>query len=1430
MKRFKGTIAIALAVVCLLASTLVPQVNTVKAEDYSAVLTEIYPSDFGIEDGSYSNVNEKFYTYSGDSLLNTVFTMDVKFSGASRQFTYAATGQWAGMLFTVNEDSITLKNNSGSYTVLSKSYTFTSDIAGTKFMNETFRLSISMEACDNDGDGTNNDIKIGIYFNHVLYNNTFIYADDATEEIGKQLRIFPKSGSKLSCYEVSSPKKTNSDNFCSLYPLDFGFSNGTYTGTQADINVGLDGKLFGTEVSFDNSGEYIDYAGIKLESDGFGGITISDSTGNNSFESEKIYTDISDLTPISYTDFSGDISAGVEDVGAYGKYKNGTTLNNTYFSAKFKFYPNGAQPQFLYGGGDSSGWAGIRIKYKHDVITVDNAKNSTVGYKIYPSDVSVGMTTFADGESSGWSRGIDIGISLRYGDYDGDGLNDDVQYGIFIMGKLAQNKYAYVMDYADTEDNTGSKMGIQCRLYCASVKDTDEETEEVTTYKSQIELADPISYPALDTEKFGLEIATRAVDNDTDSAKDDLEAKIYIDNTLFKTVVIDDYADKLSYKLGVNADIINPQRQLSYKNSVTSFTDLGIESGANENTSVSTKLDMETTKLVSGNVVLADGTDALLSLNEQSKLTFSDFGIADDTYTTKTKPSGSIGTTVDAYLFSGRVTIGGKFYYGGTAASKGIEFSLSGVKLIIKDAGGTTLDTITPSSTGGTVTSFKSEFLLGIGANVTDTDADGQRDDVRLGVWFNGVFYKSYNINDAASSLGGYVSAAPSSTASITLQSADMSFEAADILKVFEKVPEKTFDEISLYDVAEKSEFGFDLELKKLSLDDDRLKNDLALVLYIDGKARLSKIYKDFDFENRYLGFECESAELYDRLPEEDLSEKIYNLHQGDYALLGVGNITINRENGHLSGELIDTVGEYTIVRTYLGKEYAEKVQLWKTGYINSDAQVNVLDFIAAKKYMAGEIKSTFTRKGADLDFDGNVTARDIIKVKRILLGIDTVPETNQTDKWSFKEDEMPIVGYFSPKTMYLDAGSQDLTPDLCTDKIYKLISDLGINFMNYTESQYNELAYGLSLENKNCTIKNLELASKYGIGSIVWLAGSQNENTYLDLISRFSHYSAFSGVYIIDEPETPYYYERKEGKVPVDEFTSAENKYKLMASYTNTYGYANLFPYALSMTGKDNSEEGYEVYRQYMREFCERFNPKVLSWDHYVLNNKPYKNYYKMLQIGSEVAKEFGIPFWTFMQAGDTAGRTGSTATTTTTEEMLWNLNTMLAYGAKGIQYYTLMQRYSAAYVDSTDGYDFDASGLIAVNGEKTKYYDQAIAVNNQVKAVDHVLINSDSKAVLAIGETAQTETGLSATSYGCLTGATATAARGAIIGCFDYRGKQAFYVASNSFEENQTVTLSFDTAHSLELIADGLNETRTGDSCTLELEKGKGVLIVVD
>ncbi len=263
-------------------------------------------------------------------------------------------------------------------------------------------------------------------------------------------------------------------------------------------------------------------------------------------------------------------------------------------------------------------------------------------------------------------------------------------------------------------------------------------------------------------------------------------------------------------------------------------------------------------------------------------------------------------------------------------------------------------------------------------------------------------------------------------------------------------------------------------------------------------------------------------------------------------------------------------------------------------------------------------------------------------------------------------------------------------------------------------------------------------------------------------------------------------------------------------------------------------------IYRNYINT-CVAPGMKYLSWDYYTFDGAAKKSeYFEHLSIMRDESATRGIPFWGFVQAGSRWNDAALELPEANTDfpsasEVLWNANTTLAYGAKGIQWFPLIQPFTFAYEDSEDGYDYNRNGLIAANGEKTRWYDYAKAANQQIALVDEYLLYAENLDVLAIGSTAQNETGIKKTTYGdLLTGVTAT--RGALIGVFDYQGKTAFYVVNYDTSESNTgadtITLNFNTnqtweVHSTQLAADV--SATSGTSCALSLNNGGAALVIL-
>ena len=166
------------------------------------------------------------------------------------------------------------------------------------------------------------------------------------------------------------------------------------------------------------------------------------------------------------------------------------------------------------------------------------------------------------------------------------------------------------------------------------------------------------------------------------------------------------------------------------------------------------------------------------------------------------------------------------------------------------------------------------------------------------------------------------------------------------------------------------------------------------------------------------------------------------------------------------------------------------------------------------------------------------------------------------------------------------------------------------------------------------------------------------------------------------------------------------------------------------------------------------------------------------------------------------------------------------------------MVQPYHYTYKNGVIGQDFNRSGIIGANGAKTEFYEQAVTVNQQITAVDEVLMNCVSKDILAIGAKAQSQTEIKKTSYGELIGVTVSQENfmdkyypaGAIIGCFDYHGKTALYVVNNDYENAHDITMQFDGTHELSLISAGMTRQECVSEYTVRLAAGDAVLVVID
>lgn len=551
-----------------------------------------------------------------------------------------------------------------------------------------------------------------------------------------------------------------------------------------------------------------------------------------------------------------------------------------------------------------------------------------------------------------------------------------------------------------------------------------------------------------------------------------------------------------------------------------------------------------------------------------------------------------------------------------------------------------------------------------------------------------------------------------------------------------------------------------------------------------------------------------------------------YDLADGNY-LVVKKDATINGEVVTVGSE-ISTPGEYVLTYPLNGVTIKEKVILYLVGDVNLNGTAGEAADQAALESMLSEgtnVQATSVAQlGADLDNDNLVGNADLELLKSITGGRATLADIKAkyyvpavSYDYLGGDEVMPIVGYYGPfKTS---------NGNFISDEVMELVKDSGVNMVNFTQNYWGSPYTNLNVLNE------IEQYTKHGIGYFTnhynWITDTTIDEQ-IAAMSQYANYGAVIGSHLTDEPKAD----------------TIANWYELSAylnKYTNTNGFINLVP-------EDNPSVS-DSYDTYWSNYVANANPKVLSVDDYPFNDSADEGvtnatgYFKTLATARANAGT-DRPFWYYVQAGgDFAGNwlTTNEALLPTEAETYWNVNTALAFGAKGIEWFPLLQptAYATATDDSTN---YDKNGLIGANADsdvenaKTDYYDTAVIANKQIAAVDAVLMKASSKGVIATGGYAASQTNglvgmIDASATTKLESVTAEdTTNGALVGCFDYKDTEAYYVVNYSVDAEQDIVLAFNDKYSYRVINYNGETTANGATALLTIPAGEAVLVVME
>jgi hypothetical protein len=414
---------------------------------------------------------------------------------------------------------------------------------------------------------------------------------------------------------------------------------------------------------------------------------------------------------------------------------------------------------------------------------------------------------------------------------------------------------------------------------------------------------------------------------------------------------------------------------------------------------------------------------------------------------------------------------------------------------------------------------------------------------------------------------------------------------------------------------------------------------------------------------------------------------------------------------------------------------------------------------------------------------------------------------TMENDRFApLGKDIMPIGAWVAPPPAAIFGQNN---PSYITKESYKLAKDAGLNMVyglyETADSRPADVMQALDAAQAN--------GLKYMVRDLSIEAAAGNSNAMKHLLEAYSKHPAYIGNLATDEPATP-------------EFDSLAAIYKTFQKIApDKYFYVNLLPnYAsknqlfINKTDGGGGAPSTEDYENYLDQYVSKVKPAFLSYDHYPMWGEfPYLNpgYFENMSAVRKTAAKNNIPFWVFIQ--DASWSSG--VRLPKPAETFWQVNTALAYGAQGIQYFTFWCPYEPGFT----------GGMVTRTGDKTPIYDDVQKMNKQIAAIDHVLMNAVSKGVIVHGDSpVPVPQGDRLESYKELT--SLSGGTPVLVGAFDYKDKSsAYYVVNNTINQDGDLTLNFSKPVQAQLYQDAKKSEQSSSAIKLHLAAGEGVLVVV-
>jgi predicted secreted protein len=205
-------------------------------------------------------------------------------------------------------------------------------------------------------------------------------------------------------------------------------------------------------------------------------------------------------------------------------------------------------------------------------------------------------------------------------------------------------------------------------------------------------------------------------------------------------------------------------------------------------------------------------------------------------------------------------------------------------------------------------------------------------------------------------------------------------------------------------------------------------------------------------------------------------------------------------------------------------------------------------------------------------------------------------------------------------------------------------------------------------------------------------------------VIADYAKHPALWGYYVTDEPNSSQF-----------ENLGAINQY-LLKKDPKHIPFINLFP-----TYASQEQLGNPTYEEHVSSFAKTVKPVLLSYDHYALiGDRLRQDYFENMEIIRREGLKQDVPFnFILLSVPHFGYRDPSEG------DLRWQVNTALAYGARGIMYFT----YSS--LPDTESYKGWGDAIIARDGSRTAKYAWVKQINGEVRKMSPILMELTSTEV---------------------------------------------------------------------------------------------------